>query len=170
MRLATYLLLGFVLVSAAFTAPLNTRDTATFDIRAPAIEIAITFEENPLEGIHTRLTLAYTNAIKEDARKLIKNIAARDLGVPVGSAILFTWIGTPSPDASKPVKYDVSTKESGRYRVVMSHKTPMTDVIVTNSRGDSVRKLGDPYRNPLFQRRNLREHNIFGMVVVFDAH
>ncbi|KAJ3980149.1 hypothetical protein F5890DRAFT_1477959 [Lentinula detonsa] len=149
MRLATYLLLGFVLVSAAFTlaAPLTSRDTTIYDIRAPAsyIKITIAFEENPLEGIHTHLTIAYTNAIKANVRKLIKNIAARELGVPVGSAISFTWIGTPSPDASKPVKYDVSTETSGRYKVVMSHKTPMTDVIVTDSLGRSVRKQGDRF-------------------------
>ncbi|KAJ3749580.1 hypothetical protein DFH05DRAFT_1477373 [Lentinula detonsa] len=150
MRLSTYLVLGFALASAAFTAPLTTRDSAMVDIRTPAsyTKITIDFEENPLEGIHTHLTIAYTNAIKEDVRKLIKNIAARDLGAPVGSAILFTWIGTPSPDASKPVKYDVSTEEYGRYKVVMSHKTPMTNVIVTDSLGRSLRKLGDPYRNP----------------------
>ncbi|KAJ3773240.1 hypothetical protein FB446DRAFT_11675 [Lentinula raphanica] len=152
MRLTNYFALACAFVSAVYAAPtapsrvvLDTRG------RTPSgshLDITIAFEENPLEGIHTHLTAAYTEAVKEDVRTLVRSIAARELGAPVGAALLFTWVGTPSPDTAKPVKYDVSTKEHGRYKVVMSHRTPMTDVIVTDWRGQPVRKEGDPYRNP----------------------
>ncbi|KAJ3915927.1 hypothetical protein F5877DRAFT_81389 [Lentinula edodes] len=137
MRLVTSLVLILGFVSLASAAPL--------DIRRPSshIDVTIAFEENPLEGIHTHLTQAYTNAVKEDVRSLVKSIAGRDLGAPKGSALLFHWIGTPSPDTAKPVMFDISTKDHGRYRVAMSHRTPMHDVIVTDSLGHPVRTHGD---------------------------
>ncbi|KAJ3930419.1 MAG: hypothetical protein NXY57DRAFT_1040002 [Lentinula lateritia] len=137
MRLVTSLVLILGFVSLAFAAPLDSRRPSSH------IDITIAFEENPLEGIHTHLTQSYTNAVKEDVRTLVKSIAARDLGAPKGSALLFHWIGTPSPDTAKPVMFDISTKDHGRYRVAMSHRTPMHDVIVTDSLGHPVRTHGD---------------------------
>ncbi|KAJ3902559.1 hypothetical protein F5879DRAFT_222993 [Lentinula edodes] len=137
MRLVSSLvfILGFVLLGSA--APLDSRRPSSH------IDITIAFEENPLEGIHTHLTQTYTEAVKEDVRSLVKSIAGRDLGAPKGSALLFHWIGTPSPDTAKPVMFDISTKDHGRYRVAMSHRTPMHDVIVTDSLGHPVRTHGD---------------------------
>ncbi|KAJ3740292.1 hypothetical protein DFH05DRAFT_1463425 [Lentinula detonsa] len=149
MRLSTYLALGFVLVSAAFPAPLTTRDTAMVGIRAgPAsgIEFTIEFEAHPFEGIHEHLTAEYNAAIERNVRALIRDVAASDLDAPKGLDISFIWKNTPSPDASKPVKYKVSTEEHGQYIVAMSHGTPMTNVIVTDSMGRLIRKRGDHTR------------------------
>ncbi|KAJ3974824.1 hypothetical protein EV361DRAFT_592061 [Lentinula raphanica] len=150
MRFFKYFPLACALVSAVYGAPMIARDSnpvLNTRGRTPSgshLDITIAFEENPLEGIHTHLTAAYTEAVKEDVRTLVKSIAARELGATVGTALLFTWVGTPSPDTAKPVKYDVSTKNHGKYRVVMSHRTPMADVIVTDvARGKAVRKHGD---------------------------
>ncbi|KAJ3991415.1 hypothetical protein F5050DRAFT_1196592 [Lentinula boryana] len=143
MRLSTYLALGFVLVSAAFTAPLTTRTT-----KIVGIEFTIEFEAHPYVGIHEHLTADYNAAIEKNVRALIRDVAASDLGAPKGLDISFFWKNTPSPDASKPVKYKVSTEEHGQYEVVMSHETPMTNVIVTDLMGRLIRKLGDPYRYP----------------------
>ncbi|KAJ4469757.1 hypothetical protein C8J55DRAFT_193640 [Lentinula edodes] len=153
MRLVTSLVLMLGFVSLASAAPLDTRRPSSH------IDVTIAFEENPLEGIHTHLTQSYTNAVKEDVRTLVKSIAGRDLGAPEGSALLFHWIGTPSPDTAKPVMFDISTKEHGRYRVAMSHRTPMHDVIVTDSLGRPVRKQGD---------RELPLASIFTPAICFD--
>ncbi|KAJ3740287.1 hypothetical protein DFH05DRAFT_468970 [Lentinula detonsa] len=144
MRLATYLVLGFVLVSAAFTAPLTTQDTAADS----HIKITIIFEGHDFEGIHTHLTTEYTAAIDNKVMGLVGSIVAMEPSAPAGLGIIFAWIGTPSPDASKPVKYDVSTEEHGRYKVVMSHKTPLRDFIVTDTLGRLIKQEGDPFKNP----------------------
>ncbi|KAJ3809677.1 hypothetical protein EV368DRAFT_65565 [Lentinula lateritia] len=112
MRLVTSLVFFLGFVSLASAAPLDSRRPSSH------IDITIAFEENPLEGIHTHLTQTYTEAVKEDVRTLVKSIAGRDLGAPEGSALLFHWIGTPSPDTAKPVMFDISTKKHGRYMVI----------------------------------------------------
>ncbi|KAJ3780768.1 hypothetical protein GGU10DRAFT_336903 [Lentinula aff. detonsa] len=165
MRLSTYLALGFVLVSAAFTAPLTTRDTAMVGIRAgPAsgIEFTIEFEAHPYVGIHEHLTAEYNAAVERNVRALIRKVAASDLDAPIGLDISFNWKNTPSPDASKPVKYKVSTEQHGQYIVVMSHETPMTNVIVKDSMGRVIRQEGNRC-----SKGAIYNIIIFGMV---DAH
>ncbi|KAJ4469287.1 hypothetical protein J3R30DRAFT_3553072 [Lentinula aciculospora] len=150
MRITIYYLAFIsVLGSAAYAAPVAAGDSS-LDVRAPSshLDITIAFKENPFEGIQVHLTQAYTNIVKEDVRSLVKNIAGRDLGAPVGTALLFHWVGTPSPDTRKPVQFDVSTTEHGRYQVLMSHRTPTRDFIVKDMYGHTVRELGDPERNP----------------------
>ncbi|KAJ3930420.1 MAG: hypothetical protein NXY57DRAFT_1062498 [Lentinula lateritia] len=156
MRPTTQLVLVFALMFTACAAPLavkwiDVRDQA-LEIRAPSshVDITVTFEGNPT-GDNEPLSKAYTNAVKEDVRALLKNVAARDLGAPAGEALLFHWVGVPTHDTTKPVVYNVMWNEVGPYKVVMSHKTPMKDAIVKNARGGIVRNDGNPNNaSPLF--------------------
>ncbi|KAJ3712804.1 hypothetical protein C8R42DRAFT_304594 [Lentinula raphanica] len=153
MRFTKYFPLACALVSVVYAAPMTASqrsaalDTSGQTPPGPHFGVEIAFVINPLEGIHTHLTAGYTETVKENVRSVVRSIAARELGAPVGAALLFTWVGTPNPDITKPVKYKASTEKHGEYVVVMSQQNPLVNVVVMDLRGNVVLERGDPYKN-----------------------
>ncbi|KAJ3809678.1 hypothetical protein EV368DRAFT_65566 [Lentinula lateritia] len=169
MRPTTQLVLVFALMFTACATPL-VRDQA-LEIRAPSshVDITVTFKGNPTED-NEPLSKAYTNAVKEDVRALLKNVAARDLGAPAGEALLFHWVGVPTHDTTKPVMYDVMWNEVGPYKVVMSHKTPMKDAIVKNARGGIVRNDGNRLLRGFGKKRSWTSAKTSGVMKLWRVH
>ncbi|KAF9065302.1 hypothetical protein BDP27DRAFT_1332230 [Rhodocollybia butyracea] len=147
MRLiSTYIVLLFVLFS--YAAPLVDRDSP-IQGRAPKDTIVkVTFAEHDYRHIEHEAEVF--KVLREDIKAVLLNVASKNLHAPNGTPVKFRWIGTPSPDTTKPIKFDVSAPNWGAYEVLMSHETPRRDFVVKNTVGRSeiVRQEGDPVKHP----------------------